>query len=49
MAQDRKIQFATQVIPKIEAQQAATAGSLVNIIKHIRVLIKRLAGMDISM
>jgi hypothetical protein len=28
MAQDRKIQFATQVIPKIEAQQAATAGSL---------------------
>ena len=28
MAQDRKIQFATQVIPKIEAQQAATTGSL---------------------
>ena len=28
MANDRKIQFATQVIPKIEAQQAATAGSL---------------------
>ena len=28
MANDRKIQFATQVIPKIEAQQAATAKSL---------------------
>jgi len=28
MANDRKIQFATQVIPKIEAQQAATTGSL---------------------
>ena len=28
MANDRKIQFATQVIAKIEAQQAATTGSL---------------------
>jgi hypothetical protein len=28
MANDRKVQFATQVIPKIEAQQAATTGSL---------------------